>query len=179
MRMSETGPLLQLGGIEEGDAAFDGRADERDHRLLVLWDTVALAHPHAAEPQRRHFQTTRSQCALLHVVSLGLHHHLDCFALVHGSVAVGNLIQSDYPIEHPARLDLALEHIGKQVLNVRSYRGWPAADREIVVERRLRGGGRLVMGDADAADGATGPRNPNRGTHRFLSADALEDGGGA
>src|SRR5207244_4255783 len=99
-----------------------------------------------------------------------------CFTLVHGAVAVGNLIQSDDPIEYPARLDLALEHIGKQLLNVRSYRGRPAADREIVVERRLRPGDRLVMGDANAADGATGTGNPNRGTHRFLSADALEDG---
>src|SRR5207244_11326487 len=89
---------------------------------------------------------------------------------------VGNLIQSDDPIEYPARLDLALEHIGKQLLNVRSYRGRPATDREIVVERRFRAGDRLVMGDADAADGTTGTGNPNRGAHRFLSADALEHG---
>src|SRR5207244_13198162 len=68
-----------------------------------------------------------------------------CFTLVHGAVAVGNLIQSDDPIEYPARLDLALEHIGKQLLNVRSYRGRPAADREIVVERRLRPGDRFVI----------------------------------
>src|SRR5439155_1568620 len=129
---------VDFGRIEECDAAFNGRADERDHRLLVGRDTVALAHPHAAEPEGRDFQTTRSQFAFLHVVSLGLHHHLDCVALVHGAVAIGNLIQSDDPIEHPARLDLALEHIGKQLLHVRSYRGRPAADREIVVERRLR-----------------------------------------
>src|SRR5216117_1093633 len=167
---------VDFGGIEECDTAFNGRADERDHRLLVGRDTVALAHPHAAEPEGRDFQTTRSQFAFLHVVSLGLHHHLDCVALVHGAVAIGNLIQSDDPIEHPARLDLALEHIGKQLLHVRSYRGRPAADREIVVERRLRAGDRLVVRDADAADGATGTGNPNRGTHRFLSADALENG---
>src|SRR5207244_5844333 len=89
---------VDFGGIEECDAAFNGRADERDHRLLVRWDTVALAHPHAAEPQRRHFQTTRSQFALLHVVSLGRHPHLDCFALVHGAVAVWHLTESGAPI---------------------------------------------------------------------------------
>src|SRR6266446_2385308 len=50
------------------NASPDGRADERNHRLLVRWETVALAHPHAAEPQRRHFQTPLSQFALLHVV---------------------------------------------------------------------------------------------------------------
>src|SRR5437667_3104103 len=167
---------VNLGGIEECDAAFNGRADERDHRLLVRWDTVALAHPHAAEPQRRHFQTPLSQFALLHVVSLGLDHHLDCFALVHGAVAIGNLIQSDYPIEYPARLDLALEHIGKQLLNVRSYRGRPAADREIVVKRRLRPGDRLVMGDTNAAHGTTRTGDADRGAHGLLGADALEDG---
>src|SRR5881396_445541 len=45
-----------------------------------------------------------------------------------------------------------------------------------LLERRLRPGNRLVMGHPDAADGATGTGNPNRGTHRFLSADALEHG---
>src|SRR2546430_2824587 len=42
---------VNFGGIEERDAAFNGRTDERDHRLLVRWETVALAHPHAAEPE--------------------------------------------------------------------------------------------------------------------------------
>src|SRR6266550_469971 len=57
---------VNFGGIEERDAPFDGRANERDHRLLVRWETVALAHPHAAEPQRRHFQIALSKFALLH-----------------------------------------------------------------------------------------------------------------
>src|SRR6266705_2395645 len=46
----------------------------------------------------------------------------------------------------------------------------------LFVERRLRPGDRFVMGDPDAADGATRTGNPSHGTHRFLSADALEDG---
>src|SRR5213594_123911 len=57
---------VNLGGIEECDAAFDGRADERDHRLLVRWDTVALAHPHAAEPECRNLEIALSKFALLH-----------------------------------------------------------------------------------------------------------------
>src|SRR5207249_3769862 len=61
-------------------------------------------------------------------------------------------------------------------LHVRSHRGRPAADRKIVVERRLRAGDRLVVRDAAAADGATATGNPNRGTHRFLRAAALDDG---
>jgi len=35
------------------DAAFDGRADERDHRLLLRREAVALTHPHAAQSKRR------------------------------------------------------------------------------------------------------------------------------
>src|SRR5207248_10304181 len=57
---------VNLGGIEECDAAFNGRADERDHRLLVRWDTVALAHPHAAEPEGRDLEIALSKFALLH-----------------------------------------------------------------------------------------------------------------
>src|SRR6184192_3127144 len=57
---------VNFGGIEECDAAFDGRADERDHRLLVRWETVALAHPHAAEPEGRDFEIALSKCARLH-----------------------------------------------------------------------------------------------------------------
>src|SRR2546422_816975 len=57
---------VNFGGIEKCDAAFDGRADERDHRLLVRWETVALAHPHAAEPERRDLQVALSEFAFLH-----------------------------------------------------------------------------------------------------------------
>src|SRR5205823_6833943 len=60
---------VDLGGIEERDAAFDGRADERDHRLLVRWDTVALAHAHAAEPEGRDLEIAVSKFALLHRLS--------------------------------------------------------------------------------------------------------------
>src|SRR5205814_998487 len=57
---------VDFGGIEERDAAFDGRADERDHRLLVRWETVALAHAHAAEPEGRDLEVALSKLAFLH-----------------------------------------------------------------------------------------------------------------
>src|SRR6266480_4765838 len=57
---------VYLGGIEECDTAFHGRADERDHRRFVRWDTVALAHPHAAEPEGRDFEIALSKFAVLH-----------------------------------------------------------------------------------------------------------------
>src|SRR5438552_7950383 len=57
---------VNLCGIEERDAALDGLADERDHRLLVRWDTVALAHPHATKAEGRNLQVAASEFALLH-----------------------------------------------------------------------------------------------------------------
>src|SRR5439155_15882647 len=57
---------VDFGGIEERDAALDGRADQRNHRLLVRRETVALAHAHAAEPQRRHLEVGLSKFASLH-----------------------------------------------------------------------------------------------------------------
>src|SRR5207302_7932788 len=56
---------VDLGGLEECDTAFDSRADERDHRLLVRWDTVALAHAHAAAAEGRDLELALSKCALL------------------------------------------------------------------------------------------------------------------
>ena len=52
--------------IEEGDAAFDGCANQRDHLLLVCRRAVAKAHAHAAEPDGRDFQVAVSKFAFLH-----------------------------------------------------------------------------------------------------------------
>ena len=53
--------------VEEGDAALDGRADQRDHLCLVGGRAVAEAHAHAAEPEGGDFQAAVSEFALLHV----------------------------------------------------------------------------------------------------------------
>ena len=47
---------VDFGGVEEGDAALDGRADQRDSCLLFDRRTVAKAQPHAAEADGRDFQ---------------------------------------------------------------------------------------------------------------------------
>src|SRR5437879_12703317 len=49
---------VYFGAIVECDAAFHGRADERGHRLLGRWATVALAHHHAPDPHRRALQVS-------------------------------------------------------------------------------------------------------------------------
>ena len=47
---------VHLRGVEEGDPAFDRGADQADHLVPVGERRVALAHPHAAEPDRRDLQ---------------------------------------------------------------------------------------------------------------------------
>jgi len=61
---------VDLGGVEERDAAFDGRPDHGDHLLLVRSRTEAEAHAHAAEPEGRDFEVAASQFPLLHFVLL-------------------------------------------------------------------------------------------------------------
>ena len=60
---------VDLGGVEERDAALDGRPDQRDHLLLVGGRTVAEAHAHAAEAEGRDFQVAAPQAAFFHLVA--------------------------------------------------------------------------------------------------------------
>src|SRR6185503_5650833 len=48
---------VHLGGVEERDTTFDGRAQQGDVRRPIRPRAVALAHPHGAEPDRRDAQT--------------------------------------------------------------------------------------------------------------------------
>ena len=57
---------VDLRGVEERDAALDGRAQQRDHLLPVCRRAVAEAHRHAAEPDGRDFQVVVSEPSLLH-----------------------------------------------------------------------------------------------------------------
>src|SRR5207244_7847870 len=106
----------------------------------------------------------------------GLHHHLDRFALVHRPVAVGHLVEAEDAVEDAAGFDAAFEDVRQELLEVRADRGGAAAHADVVEEGRPRGGHRLVLWDADAADCATGPSNLDCRELRLLEADALEDG---
>ena len=59
---------VDLGGVEERDAALDGGADQRDHLLPVGERRVALAHAHAAEADCRDLERV-SECPVLHASS--------------------------------------------------------------------------------------------------------------
>ena len=57
---------VDLGGVEEGDAAVDGGMEQRDHLLPVRAAAVAAGHAHAAEPDGRDLQAAGAESALLH-----------------------------------------------------------------------------------------------------------------
>src|SRR5271166_3496647 len=44
---------VDLGGVEERDAALHGRPEKGSHLLLIFGRAVRKAHPHTAEPESR------------------------------------------------------------------------------------------------------------------------------
>ena len=61
---------VHLGGVEERDTAVDGGPQQLDHLAAVAGVRAeALAHAHAAEPERGHLQLAGAQKALFHLVS--------------------------------------------------------------------------------------------------------------
>ena len=61
-------------------------------------------------------------------------------------------VEPNGSVEHEPRLDPTLQHVGQVLLDVRPHRGRPAAHGHVAEEGRLRGGDRLVLRHADAAD---------------------------
>jgi hypothetical protein len=47
---------INFRGIKKRDTTLYSRSNQRDHLLLIGSRTIAEAHPHATEPERRHFQ---------------------------------------------------------------------------------------------------------------------------
>ena len=48
-------------------------------------------------------------------------HHLDGLTVVHRTVAVGDTVDVRDAIEHPPRLNPALEHVGQELLSCAPY----------------------------------------------------------
>src|SRR5436190_7251395 len=108
-----------------------------------------------------------------------LDHDLDCFPLVHRAIAVRHAREADDPVEDAAWFDPAVEDLREQYLDVGARRCGPAADGDVVVESRLRGGHRLALRNADAADGAARTGDADRRLHGLVEADTFQDGVGA
>ena len=49
---------VRLRGVEQRDAPLDGTPEERDHLVPVTRRPIALAHPHAAQPEGGDLQPT-------------------------------------------------------------------------------------------------------------------------
>ena len=60
---------VDLGGVEEGDAALHGRADERDPVVPGDRSGVAGVQAHAAEAEGGDFEATVSKLACFHDIS--------------------------------------------------------------------------------------------------------------
>ena len=58
---------ISFGRVEEGHPAFDGRADQLDRLLPVRGRTVAKVKAHAAEAERRDFETIFAECSFIHL----------------------------------------------------------------------------------------------------------------
>ena len=59
-----------FGGVKEGHAPLDRRADDLDPMLPIGRRAVVRVEPHAAVPEGRDFQMTASELALLHFSEL-------------------------------------------------------------------------------------------------------------
>src|SRR5208283_1057086 len=57
---------VDFGGIEEGDAALHGGADQGDHLAALMRRAVAEAHAHAAEAEGGDLKVAVAESALLH-----------------------------------------------------------------------------------------------------------------
>src|SRR5262249_39668002 len=62
---------VDFGGVEERDAEVDGAVNRRNRfpLITVFRRAVRLAHPHAAQAERRNDETVCPECARLHAVS--------------------------------------------------------------------------------------------------------------
>src|SRR5262249_31902034 len=142
------------------------------HLLFIFRRPVPKAHSHAAESDRRYFQTAFTKFALFHSVGvkylLGRDHHLDGFPIVHRPVTVRNIVKTHGPIEHAAGLDLALKNVRQKLLDISPHWSNSAAHHYIVVKCRLGSWNRLFLRNADAPHGATRTSDADRGIHRLL-----------
>src|SRR5437870_6104311 len=104
---------------------------------------------------------------------------LDRLAPVHCAVAVGHPVEVRDSVEDAAGFDPSFEDVRQQLVDVRTGGSGTATDGDVVEKGRQRRRNRLLLGKADAADGAARTDDTESGDGRLLVADALEHGMGA
>src|SRR6266478_4468964 len=118
---------VDFGSIEERDAAFDCRSNQRDPFLLVHGRTIAKAHSHAAQPNRGYFQIAFSKFASLHsfsyVAKFSLpsghrkpkHSFLNLGALVYFDEVLARFCEA-HPVSHTVLISRGLIKLPPRVL---------------------------------------------------------------
>src|SRR4051812_27074909 len=91
--------------------------------------------PSLPEPRTRFSMLISFFCttALLPWAS-GVDEDLERFAVVHGSVAVGCLVEADGAVEDPPRLDGSVQHDRQQLLHIGACGGDAAGEGEVAHE---------------------------------------------
>ena len=67
----------------------------------------------------------------------GPDHHLQCLALIHSAVAVGNLVEPDRAVKDAAGINSSLHYIREKIVHIGPHWGGPAGDDHILIEGRL------------------------------------------
>jgi hypothetical protein len=110
---------------------------------------------------------------VVNVVLLERDLELQDFAVVHGAVAVRDVLDRAGAVEDTTRLDPPFEHVRQQLLDVGPHRRRAAAHRGVLPERYPRRG-RVVLGHTDPADRTAGPRDRERRLDGLFEADTLQ-----
>src|SRR5213592_1526448 len=100
-----------------------------------------------------------------------LDHHLDRLSIGHGSIAVRHPIELDGAVEDATGLDRPVEDVRQELVHVGADRRGTACDPDVVEEGLLAAWHRLVLGDPDAANRATGTSHADRRRCRLPKAD--------
>src|SRR6516162_9958101 len=107
--------------------------------------------------------------------SLRPQERLDRAALIHGAIALGNLIQRQHQVEDLAGIDRSIQDKINQLGEKTSHWGGAAVEMNVTIEKLLSIQFH-AMWDADVPDVPAGARGLDGLHHRLLCADALQYG---
>src|SRR6202034_3099511 len=109
----------------------------------------------------------------------GAYEHFECLPVGHGSIPIRHVLKADRPVEHPAGINRAVEHIGQQLVDVGPGRCDPTGHGQVAHEHADTHGELVVLGGTDPADDATVTHHGKRRVDRILQTGALQHGVGA
>src|SRR3954451_389320 len=100
---------------------------------------------------------------------------LDGAALVHSAITLRDVGKRQFEVEDPAWIDGAIEYQVHQIGKKSAHRRW-AAEQALLLEEQGLAIELNPMRHADEADLASGARAVDGLHHRFLGADAFQNG---